>query len=244
MLVAWHKFGVLVDARGQPSSPSGSRRHLRHASHCTRSALVQPARLRPAHCLLMSCEVGHEGQAAVAVRRLDRYISAPLDAAPLLRARAQCEAFPRPSEEGRRLVESGRATPRLLRRGDLRGALHNHTTESDGLHSLEDMRRAATEAGLCCGGKGPPLRADLEVIEEGVALTLQSHRQPHEVLPVRPRDRWAGGGRAGTRGAADTAWPRSRLERGKAGLPSFLEKREAVFSDSAQEMPPFYPWWK
>ena len=23
-----------------------------------------------------------------------------------------------------------------------------------------------------------------------------------------------------------------------------LEEREAVFNDSAQEMPPFYPWWK
>ena len=31
---------------------------------------------------------------------------------------------------------------------------------------------------------------------------------------------------------------------GKEGVQSFLDKREAVFSDSAQEMPPFYPWWK
>ena len=31
---------------------------------------------------------------------------------------------------------------------------------------------------------------------------------------------------------------------GKEGVQSFLEKREAVFSDSAREMPPFYPWWK
>ena len=31
---------------------------------------------------------------------------------------------------------------------------------------------------------------------------------------------------------------------GKEGVQSFLEKREAVFSDSAQEMPPFYPWGK
>ena len=31
---------------------------------------------------------------------------------------------------------------------------------------------------------------------------------------------------------------------GKEGVQSFLEKREAVFSDSAKEMPPFYPWWK
>ena len=31
---------------------------------------------------------------------------------------------------------------------------------------------------------------------------------------------------------------------GKEGVQSFLEKREAVFSDSAREMPSFYPWWK
>ena len=31
---------------------------------------------------------------------------------------------------------------------------------------------------------------------------------------------------------------------GKEGVQSFLEKREAVFRDSAKEMPPFYPWWK
>lgn len=31
---------------------------------------------------------------------------------------------------------------------------------------------------------------------------------------------------------------------GKEGVESFLEKREAVFSDSAREMPSFYPWWK
>ena len=30
---------------------------------------------------------------------------------------------------------------------------------------------------------------------------------------------------------------------GKEGVQSFLEKREAVFSDSAREMPSFYPWW-
>ena len=31
---------------------------------------------------------------------------------------------------------------------------------------------------------------------------------------------------------------------GKEGVQSFLEKREAAFSDSARVMPPFYPWWK
>jgi DNA polymerase (family 10) len=46
------------------------------------------------------------------------------------------------------LVEAGRAGPRLLRRGDLVGALHNHTTASDGTASLEVMRAAAAERGL------------------------------------------------------------------------------------------------
>ena len=31
---------------------------------------------------------------------------------------------------------------------------------------------------------------------------------------------------------------------GKEGVQSFLDKREAVFTDSAQDMPSFYPWWK
>ena len=34
------------------------------------------------------------------------------------------------------------------------------------------------------------------------------------------------------------------LGSGKEGVASFLEKREAVFNESAREMPPFYPWWK
>ncbi len=35
------------------------------------------------------------------------------------------------------------------------------------------------------------------------------------------------------------------LNSGKEGVQSFLEKREAVFTDSAsQDMPDFYPWWK
>ena len=31
---------------------------------------------------------------------------------------------------------------------------------------------------------------------------------------------------------------------GKEGVQSFLDKREAVFTDSTQDMPSFYPWWK
>ena len=36
----------------------------------------------------------------------------------------------------------------------------------------------------------------------------------------------------------------SSLGSGKEGVASFLEKREAVFNESAREMPPFYPWWE
>ncbi len=36
----------------------------------------------------------------------------------------------------------------LVARDDLKGALHNHTRESDGLHTLEQMRDAAAERGL------------------------------------------------------------------------------------------------
>lgn len=50
-------------------------------------------------------------------------------------------------EEGT-LVEVGRAAPRLLRRSDLRGALHNHTTASDGADDLATMARAAASEGL------------------------------------------------------------------------------------------------
>jgi len=46
------------------------------------------------------------------------------------------------------LAEEGRARPRLVRREDLRGALHNHTVESDGSATLEQMRAAARDAGL------------------------------------------------------------------------------------------------
>ncbi len=46
------------------------------------------------------------------------------------------------------LVHQGSAAPRLVARADLRGALHNHTTESDGVHSLADMQRQADALGL------------------------------------------------------------------------------------------------
>ncbi len=46
------------------------------------------------------------------------------------------------------LVVEGQAGPRLVRREDIAGALHNHTTASDGLHTLVQMRDAAAAAGL------------------------------------------------------------------------------------------------
>ncbi|MFK7987447.1 MAG: helix-hairpin-helix domain-containing protein [Sandaracinaceae bacterium] len=46
------------------------------------------------------------------------------------------------------LVEVGRSAPRLVRREDLRGALHNHTVASDGSATLEEMRAAAEQAEL------------------------------------------------------------------------------------------------
>jgi DNA polymerase (family 10) len=41
----------------------------------------------------------------------------------------------------------GAGLPRLLRREDLRGAFHNHTTESDGKNTLAEMATAAEELG-------------------------------------------------------------------------------------------------
>ncbi|TNF35252.1 MAG: PHP domain-containing protein, partial [Deltaproteobacteria bacterium] len=55
---------------------------------------------------------------------------------------------PERREEGVPLLALGKARPRLLRREDLRGALHNHTTASDGVHGLTVMRDAARLLGL------------------------------------------------------------------------------------------------
>ncbi|MBX3270770.1 MAG: hypothetical protein KF729_10935 [Sandaracinaceae bacterium] len=46
------------------------------------------------------------------------------------------------------LVLEGKASPRLIRREDLRGALHNHTVASDGRATLEELRDAAAARGL------------------------------------------------------------------------------------------------
>ncbi|MCO4772551.1 MAG: hypothetical protein KDA24_21140 [Deltaproteobacteria bacterium] len=51
-------------------------------------------------------------------------------------------------EAGVPLTQVGTALPTLLRREDIAGMLHNHTTSSDGVHGLAAMRAAATAMGL------------------------------------------------------------------------------------------------
>jgi DNA polymerase (family 10) len=55
---------------------------------------------------------------------------------------------PERREASASLIARGRARPPLVRRQDLLGALHNHTTASDGIHSVEEMRAAAAARGL------------------------------------------------------------------------------------------------
>ncbi len=50
--------------------------------------------------------------------------------------------------EGGVLIEKGQARPRLLQASDLHGALHNHTTASDGADDLATMLSAARAYGL------------------------------------------------------------------------------------------------
>ena len=52
--------------------------------------------------------------------------------------------------EGRGELEAAETStlPRLIERGDLRGDLHMHTTETDGRDTVADMARAARDAGL------------------------------------------------------------------------------------------------
>lgn len=66
----------------------------------------------------------------------------------LYRALGLVPTAPERREPGVPLVLEGKAAPRLLRREDLVGALHNHTTASDGMNSLEEMREAAAQRGL------------------------------------------------------------------------------------------------
>ncbi len=59
-----------------------------------------------------------------------------------------CVQAPERREAGVPLVLAGAQAPRLLRRDDLTGALHNHTVASDGGATLEQMRDAAIALGL------------------------------------------------------------------------------------------------
>ncbi len=51
-------------------------------------------------------------------------------------------------DRGELAAAAARGLPRLLERGDIRGDLHSHTTESDGRDSLMHMAEAARDAGL------------------------------------------------------------------------------------------------
>ncbi|UJR83510.1 DNA polymerase/3'-5' exonuclease PolX [Sandaracinus amylolyticus] len=66
----------------------------------------------------------------------------------LYRALELVTTDPERRDPGVPLVGIGKARPRLVELRDLRGALHNHTTESDGAGTLEEMRAAATSMGL------------------------------------------------------------------------------------------------
>lgn len=95
---------------------------------------------------------------------------------------------PERREAGAPRFAIGQARPRLVRRDDLRGALHNHTTASDGADSLEAMRDAAAALGLTylgitehsqaahyAGGLSP---------EALHAQTTQIHRQPEHPCTI------------------------------------------------------------
>lgn len=69
------------------------------------------------------------------------------DEAAVYAALGLLETPPELREQGS-LIEVGQARPRLVRRQDLLGALHNHTTASDGADDLVTMVKAASDAGL------------------------------------------------------------------------------------------------
>lgn len=66
-----------------------------------------------------------------------------------LYAALDLQYIPPELREGRGEVEAAarRALPRLVQQGDLQGALHVHTTYSDGHHTLKEMARAAMARG-------------------------------------------------------------------------------------------------
>jgi DNA polymerase (family 10) len=75
--------------------------------------------------------------------------------------------------------------PRLVERGDLQGALHNHTTASDGLHDLAAMRAGAERAGLAWLGISEHSRAS--AFAGGLsAEALAAQRDAIRALPAGP----------------------------------------------------------
>jgi DNA polymerase (family 10) len=81
--------------------------------------------------------------------------------------------------ESAELVRLGHPPLELVRLEDLKGSLHNHTTHSDGVDSLETMRDAALDAGL----------AYFAVTEHSqtanYARGLEPHRLADQVAEVR-----------------------------------------------------------
>lgn len=76
-----------------------------------------------------------------------REIATPDEAAVAAALRVHLDA---PERRGKEPIvpQSGSGPSPLVRREDLRGALHNHTTASDGTATLEEMRAAAAAWGL------------------------------------------------------------------------------------------------
>jgi DNA polymerase (family 10) len=70
------------------------------------------------------------------------------DEADVYRALGLAFVDPEAREAGCVLVEVGKARPKLIERRDLRGALHNHTTASDGTASVAQMAQASRAYGL------------------------------------------------------------------------------------------------
>lgn len=70
------------------------------------------------------------------------------DAAALYDALELCVVPPEARREGAVLARRGSAPKELITRGELRGALHNHTLASDGVATLAEMRTAAIAWGL------------------------------------------------------------------------------------------------
>ena len=81
----------------------------------------------------------------------------------------------------------------------------------------------------------PPMRSLKIVKHSPVAIALTRQMMYRNSAQDHPRD---------AHNVDSLSIFYSSLGSGKEGVASFLEKREAVFNESAREMPPFYPWWE